>query len=75
MYVRVTRPEEGIGQIQLHRPDVLNALNLQLMEELVSEGLVGHEEAVFDGLRLMTNPLALFARKAPGVACLWGINR
>src|SRR5690606_29192998 len=25
--------------------------------------------------RLMTNPLALFARKAPGVACLWGINR
>src|SRR5690606_22882504 len=23
-------------------------------------------------LRLMTNPLALFARKAPGVACLWG---
>jgi len=27
------------------------------------------------GLRLMTNPLALFARKAPGVACLWGINR
>src|SRR5690606_23893405 len=26
-------------------------------------------------VRLMTNPLALFARKAPGVACLWGINR
>ena|SRR5690606_37288598 len=26
-------------------------------------------------LRLMTNLLALFARKAPGVACLWGINR
>jgi hypothetical protein len=25
--------------------------------------------------RFMTNPLALFARKAPGVACLWGINR
>src|SRR5690606_31126513 len=25
--------------------------------------------------RLMTNLLALFARKAPGVACLWGINR
>ena len=37
MYVRVTRPEEGIGRIQLHRPEVLNALNLQLMEELVSE--------------------------------------
>ena len=36
MYVRVTRPEEGIGRIQLHRPEVLNALNLQLMEELVS---------------------------------------
>src|SRR5690606_7686363 len=26
-------------------------------------------------VRLMTNPLALFARKAPGVACLWEINR
>jgi len=36
MNVRVTRPEEGIARIQLHRPEVLNALNLQLMEELVS---------------------------------------
>src|SRR5690606_18652692 len=33
------------------------------------------ETGIVDSLRLMTNPLALFARKAPGVACLWGINR
>lgn len=37
MYICVTRPEEGIGRIQLNRPEVLNALNLQLMDELVSE--------------------------------------
>ena len=48
----------------------------QAIREMVEQKLIDWYEV--DGklyMRLMTNPLALFARKAPGVACLWGINR